>query len=112
MEALALSPVLLLGIFFCLMLVPLARSFAVRVGLVDSRDGRRKMPGRVVAVTGGLAVFASMWLVIGLALLTPNAYQESLLDKSQQLLGLFLGNLILVLVGVADDFGYLRGRHK
>jgi UDP-GlcNAc:undecaprenyl-phosphate GlcNAc-1-phosphate transferase len=110
MEALVLSPVL--GILSCLVLVPVARVFALRVGLVDQPDGRRKMHGRIVPVTGGLAVFASMWFVIGLGLLTPNAYQDALLEKSQILLGLFLGSSFLVMVGVADDFGLIRGRHK
>jgi UDP-GlcNAc:undecaprenyl-phosphate GlcNAc-1-phosphate transferase len=101
-----------LSLLACLLLIPAARRFALKVGLVDRPDGRRKIHNEAVPVTGGLAVFASLWLAIGVAMVFPHSYQEALLAKSDLLLGLFLGSLLLVVIGVADDFNLLRGRHK
>ncbi len=110
MESLFLVP--LFAALTCLALVPVARRFALTVGLVDQPDGRRKIHVKAVPVTGGLAVFASLWLAIGLAMLLPHPYQEAIHEKAELLLGLFLGSFLLVSIGMADDFGYLRGRHK
>jgi UDP-GlcNAc:undecaprenyl-phosphate GlcNAc-1-phosphate transferase len=102
----------ILSLVACLALVPIARRFALKVGLVDRPDGRRKIHNRAVPVTGGLAVFAALWLAIGFALVVPHAYRDDLLEKANLLLGLFLGTSLLVAIGIADDFGLLRGRHK
>lgn len=110
MASLFLIP--LLSLVACLGLVPVARWFALKVGLVDRPDGRRKIHNVAVPVTGGLAVFASLWLAIGAALIFPHSYRDALVEQSSLLLGLFLGGLLLVAVGIADDFGHLRGRHK
>lgn len=110
MEALILTPSL--SLLLCLLMVPPARWLAVKVGLVDQPDGRRKIHGRTVPVTGGLAVFVSVWSAIALGFLIPNPYQEALLAQQSILFGLFLGCSMLVAIGVTDDFGYLRGRHK
>ncbi len=101
-----------LGIMLGLALVPHARTLALRVGLVDRPDGRRKMHGRVIPVSGGLAVFATTWLVLAAAVFLPHPLQESLAGAHDLLLGLFLAGALIVAVGVADDLGYLRGRHK
>jgi UDP-GlcNAc:undecaprenyl-phosphate GlcNAc-1-phosphate transferase len=110
MEALVFAPSL--SLLLCLTLIPPARWLALKIGLVDQPDNHRKIHGRTVPVTGGLAVFASIWLVIGFAFLIPNSYQDVLSQQSELLLGLFLGCLLLMAVGMADDFRLLRGRHK
>lgn len=110
MEALLFAPSL--SLFLCLALIPPARWLAAKIGLIDQPDGHRKIHGRSVPVTGGLAVFAAIWLAIGIGFVIPNAYQEYLFAQGQLLLGLFLGCSVLVILGVADDFGVLRGRHK
>lgn len=110
MEAILLAPSL--SLIVCLLLIPPVRWIARHVGLIDQPDNHRKIHGRAVPVTGGLAVYAAVWVVIGLSLLVPSPYQEALLERSRLLVGLFFGSLFLVTVGVADDFGGLRGRHK
>src|SRR3954471_2305685 len=104
MASLILIP--LLSMLACWGLVPVARWFALKVGLVDRPDGRRKIHDVAVPVTGGLAVFASLWLAIGVAMVFPHPYREALAEQSHLLFGLFLGSLLLVAVGIADDFGY------
>jgi UDP-GlcNAc:undecaprenyl-phosphate GlcNAc-1-phosphate transferase len=101
-----------LSIMLCLALIPPARTLAVRAGLVDRPDGHRKIHGRIVPVSGGLAVFATLWLVLAAAAYLPHPLQPAFLAEQQLVLGLFFASAIVVAVGVADDLGRLRGRHK
>jgi UDP-GlcNAc:undecaprenyl-phosphate GlcNAc-1-phosphate transferase len=101
-----------LSIMLCLALMPAVRALAVHVGLVDQPDGRRKMHGRAVPVTGGLAVFVSLWIVLAAAVYLPHPLQASVQREQRLLLGLFVASAIVVAIGVADDLGRLRGRHK
>src|SRR4051794_164618 len=110
MASLFLIP--LLSLVACLCLVPVARWFALKVGLVDRPDGRRKIHDQAVPVTGGLAVFTSVWLAIAVAMVLPHPYRDAMQDEANFLLGLFLGSSLLVAIGIADDFGCLRGWHK
>lgn len=110
MEVLFLIP--LASLLVCLAIIPASRRFALKVGLVDQPDGRRKIHGRPVPVTGGLAVFVALWSVIGLGYLAPHAYQQEMIEHGRLLLGLFFATSLLVLLGIADAFGKLRGRHK
>src|SRR4051812_10278314 len=100
------------GFILSILLILLARPLAVRCDLVDRPDGRRKIHREPIPVTGGLAVFAGVCL----SLVALGAVSQSLRDVlapfSPLLWGLFLAALVLCIVGVADDFGYLRGRHK
>jgi UDP-GlcNAc:undecaprenyl-phosphate GlcNAc-1-phosphate transferase len=96
----------------CLALTPLARVLAVRYGLVDRPDGRRKIHARPIPVSGGLAVLAATAATLGGAALVPGGLQEHLADQGHWLLGLLLGAVTICAVGVADDCGRLRARHK
>ena len=53
------------GLGTSLLLMPLARLLARRWGLVDRPDGRRKLHGQAVPVSGGLAVLAATVGVLG-----------------------------------------------
>jgi UDP-GlcNAc:undecaprenyl-phosphate GlcNAc-1-phosphate transferase len=92
-------------------LIPLARLIACRVGLVDRPDGRRKMHARATPVAGGIALFAAANLVLTALLCLPGVADLFLLCASE-MRGLLLGSVLICVVGVADDFRGLRGRHK
>ncbi len=96
----------------CLVLVPAVRVLAERFGLVDRPDGRRKIHARAVPLAGGLAILAATTLTLAGALLVPHEHQDALRAQAPFLLGLFLAVAIICAVGVADDLGRLRGRHK
>jgi UDP-GlcNAc:undecaprenyl-phosphate GlcNAc-1-phosphate transferase len=102
----------LLSFVLCLLLTPLARRVALRVGLVDRPDGHRKLHKRVVPVIGGPPILLAVTLASA-ALLGWSGWlgPQARLDASK-LLGLLGANVFLCLVGIADDFGRLRGRHK
>jgi UDP-GlcNAc:undecaprenyl-phosphate GlcNAc-1-phosphate transferase len=108
-----LLPLLLLfalSFLACLLLIPLARAGARRCGLVDLPDGRRKLHGRVIPLSGGLAILVASGAVLTLAAVAPGPLRPALAAKG--LLGLLLGAVTICAVGVADDFHCLRGRHK
>jgi UDP-GlcNAc:undecaprenyl-phosphate GlcNAc-1-phosphate transferase len=108
-----------LGITFALsfglgiVLTPLARALARRAGLVDRPDGRRKIHQGPVPLAGGIAVFvAASAAVAALWLFASGAHAEQLVARQSSLVGLWLAACFICLVGVADDAGKLRGRHK
>jgi UDP-GlcNAc:undecaprenyl-phosphate GlcNAc-1-phosphate transferase len=92
--------------------VPLARWLALRVGLVDRPDGRRKLHRRVIPVAGGVAILASGSLVLAVALALSPDFAAAFAPDSSELVGLSLGAVAICLVGVLDDRIGLRGRYK
>jgi len=102
-----------LGVAFMLslLLTPLFRDLAARIGLVDSPDGRRKHQKIPIPKAGGLAVFVATTL----AIVSLSAFGYSLpyvLTVEPKLASLFGAACIIVVVGLLDDLYSLRGRHK
>ena len=95
-----------------LVVTPWARRWALRLGLVDAPDGRRKVHVGSIPVAGGLALLAVTSLALSGALVLPHALQEQFQTQSRFLAGLFLSGLTICLVGVVDDICGLRARHK
>lgn len=95
-------------------LVPLVRLLAVRFGLVDKPDAERKLHSRPIALAGGVAVFASMW--VGLTLTSAWATGETFEFAgdlvSKPWLVLLGASLAILVVGLIDDKWNLRGRQK
>jgi UDP-GlcNAc:undecaprenyl-phosphate/decaprenyl-phosphate GlcNAc-1-phosphate transferase len=96
----------------CLVLTPLVRGFALKWGLVDCPDGRRKLHGGPIPLAGGLAILLSMLATLALLVLTPNPLRTHFLGQAPSLLGLLAAALLICALGVTDDLGRLRGRHK
>ena len=96
---------LVLGFFLAFMLAlvgtPMAREAALRFGVVDAPDGRLKSQRGPVAYLGGLAVFVSFLLSLGMT------YQFD-----HELLAMLLASTIVATIGLIDDFGVLTPRAK
>jgi UDP-GlcNAc:undecaprenyl-phosphate/decaprenyl-phosphate GlcNAc-1-phosphate transferase len=95
-----------------LLFTPLVRYLAPRWRLVDCPDGHRKLHGRAMPVAGGLAVLLATTITVTLLLyFAPISW---IVDHPQPrlLLSLLLASVAICLVGVVDDYGYLRGRQK
>jgi UDP-GlcNAc:undecaprenyl-phosphate GlcNAc-1-phosphate transferase len=101
-----------ISLLLCLLLVPLARALAPRLGLVDRPDGHRKIHKKTTPVSGGLAVLSSTVAAVAALLFVPNELQEKLAEHGIELLGLLVAGVAICVLGVADDYGRLRGRHK
>jgi UDP-GlcNAc:undecaprenyl-phosphate GlcNAc-1-phosphate transferase len=99
----------------CLILTPLVRALAARYGLVDCPDGRRKTHSQPTPVAGGLAILIAGTLAVAAALIVPGDLHDKLWAPAQTLwwlAGLLLAVLVISGLGLVDDCGYLRGRHK
>jgi UDP-GlcNAc:undecaprenyl-phosphate GlcNAc-1-phosphate transferase len=103
---------LVLSFVLCLLLIPQVRALACRVGLVDRPDGRRKLHRCPIPVAGGPAIFAAVTLALVAALPPAGAVDDLAPRFPPHLISLFFAALVICAVGVADDFGRLRGRHK
>ncbi len=92
-------------------LTPLVRLSAIRFGIVDCPDGRRKLHGRIVARAGGTAVLFSVLLVCGLAIFQLDVVSLSV-DHYLPYVALLTAMVGIWLLGLADDIWTLRGRQK
>jgi UDP-GlcNAc:undecaprenyl-phosphate/decaprenyl-phosphate GlcNAc-1-phosphate transferase len=102
----------LISFLASLALTPLFRALAVRWGLVDRPDGHRKLHSQPIAVSGGVPILLAV--IIGVAVgayVWPMAINPGG-TQMWMLLGLLLGSCLICVVGIADDCGRLRGRHK
>jgi UDP-GlcNAc:undecaprenyl-phosphate GlcNAc-1-phosphate transferase len=91
-----------LSFVFALCWTPLMRKAAIQLGIVDKPDGKLKKHEDTIAYLGGIAVFASFLLTVGV-----------LTDfKDGETLGLLLSGCIALLVGLIDDFGVLTPSQK
>ena len=98
---------LVLGIVFSFVLstalVPLAIRLGLRFSLLDL-PGKHKRHKTPTPILGGVALFFTIWITVGLALLIfPNTYQE----LSPSIFFIFAGALVILLVGLADDLSPL-----
>ena len=95
------------------MLVPVVRFLALRYGLVDKPDGRRKVHGRPVPLGGGLAILASSRRRGRRRAGGPRSGAgRAGRDGGPRSSGLSLAAVLICAVGVADDCRVLRGRYK
>jgi UDP-GlcNAc:undecaprenyl-phosphate/decaprenyl-phosphate GlcNAc-1-phosphate transferase len=101
------------GLGLSLVLTPIARRIASRCGLVDHPDGRRKLHAGPVPLAGGLPLLAAtVGAVALLSVVDPGTIGAVFAAESTRLLGLLLAALVICFVGLVDDLGRLRGRHK
>src|SRR6516164_3566181 len=90
-----------LSAVFALYWTPVMRKAALQLGIVDKPDGALKKHEHSTPYLGGLAVFISFLLTVGV-----------LTNFEQETLGLLLSGSIVVLVGLIDDFGALTPLQK
>src|SRR5262249_25748264 len=91
---------------------PLVRRLAPRYGLVDYPHGQRKLHGHPTPVGGGFAILFAVVLPVARLLLVPNEWRDYVATQYPELAGLPGARIMISIVGVLDDFGRLRGRHK
>lgn len=108
---------LIAGIGACglsLIATPFVRSVALHLGFVDKPDGRRKTHKAAVALGGGAAVLLAMAGALGLVFFYGALADVALLKSGNAfpLLCLAIGAIVIVSLGLLDDFVGLRGRQK
>ncbi len=108
----ALFLIALAAFAISLAVTPLARAVALRLGMVDQPDARRKMHGREVPMAGGLALFVAVAAVVAAVTLVPGWLGEELRSSIGYLIGLGCAAVVICALGIADDSRGIRGRHK
>ena len=95
-----------------LLIVPLAKKWGRRFGLVDAPDQKRKLHSSSIPLIGGIAVFVTVLLTLAIVSLIGEqaAFLSFVGDK--KLIGLFLASLLILAIGVIDDRFAIRGRQK
>src|SRR5215475_14240924 len=91
----------ILSVIFSLYWTPVIRKAALQLGIVDRPDGLLKNHEDAVPYLGGIAVFMSFLLTVGI-----------LTDFGQETLGLLLSGSIALMVGLIDDFGAMNPVQK
>ncbi|MEP3477712.1 MAG: MraY family glycosyltransferase [Fuerstiella sp.] len=91
---------------------PLFGRLALRLGVVDAPDGRRKLHGRNVPLTGGPTILITSAIAVAITLwIYPSLLAGSNYDK--RFLGfLFAAGSVIVGIGLIDDRFGMRGRQK
>ena len=101
-----------LGLTLNLVCIPIARSLALKIGLVDKADGRRKLQSDAIPVAGGPAVLFATAGAVGVGLLIAGHFGVSPDFRPEVLIGLLSAAIIICGVGVIDDYVGMRGRYK
>jgi len=76
--------------------VPIARTAALKYGIVDAPDGRLKHQREPVPYFGGLAIYLAFLMSLAFTF-----------EFRHDVLGIILGGTIVVMLGLIDDFGVL-----
>lgn len=100
------------GLATCLILTPVVRALALGFGLVDRPDNHRKIHGKTIPLGGGIALLIAVAVGVAAFLVVRALSGLETLLTPPPLLGLLLGGILVCVVGIVDDYGYLRGRHK
>jgi UDP-GlcNAc:undecaprenyl-phosphate GlcNAc-1-phosphate transferase len=90
----------ILAFLISLMVTPVIRKIAFRVGAIDRPDAR-KVHSRVMPHMGGLAVYIAFTLTV--IVMAP---------LSKPIIGLLTGGTLIMLLGLADDFFDISPRFK
>lgn len=92
-----------LSLIISAMLLPIAIKVGESYGLVDL-PGQHKRHKRPVPVLGGVVLFVAVWITVGISLV---AFPSLLGSISDSIFYVFLGALIILLVGLSDDLSPL-----
>ncbi|MFM7931068.1 MAG: MraY family glycosyltransferase, partial [Pirellula sp.] len=93
-------------------MTPFVRHYALRVGLVDYPDRRRKLHLQPVARCGGVVLLATLMLSVFLAFLIFPGQSIHLVQQSSQAISLGVGALAITVLGLIDDKYGMLGRQN
>jgi len=107
-------PIVALSVAFLFALVatPIARRFALAIGLMDHPDTHRKLHREPIALCGGIAILFSLLGTLVVCLMAYPAFVSIFMGHMYEAMSLALGAVAIVLLGVLDDRFGLRGRQK
>ena len=102
----------LIGLGLSIALTPFVRHYALRFGLVDYPDKRRKLHAQPVARCGGVVLLLTLMISVLLAFLIFPGQSIHLVQQSSQAISLGIGALAITTLGLVDDRFGMLGRQK
>ncbi len=93
-------------------ITPIYRSLAIRIGMVDRPDRTRKLHSNEVAIAGGIAVFLALFLTGIGAIVCIRPLRNAIIVNPAPVVGLAVSALAIVILGLLDDKFTIRGRQK
>ena len=103
---------LAIAFLFAIVATPVARSFAIRIGMVDHPDSYRKLHREPIALCGGTAILFSLFATVAIFLVATQEYGSIFKESMYAAISLGVGAVAIVILGMLDDRFSLRGRQK
>lgn len=100
----------LVALVLSLIFSGIVKRIMLKMRIVDIPDGTRKLHRGPVALGGGVALFLSFWLVVGYIVFFTNLLGKNL--NPLDLVGVFFGSLLLLIVGLWDDKKNISARWR
>jgi len=104
--------VFFIAFFVCIFVTPLMRMLAVRNGIVDLPDLKRKNHIEPVAYLGGVAIFIGWLAAIAGAFIVAPHESSLMLHRGSPLVSIMLGAGAITLTGFFDDVYHISPRVK
>ena len=101
-----------LAFLLCLLLTPLCRNFAIRLGLVDQPDGVRKMHRQPIPRIGGIPIVLSYAIALGIMLLCAPSWARLSVQHRALIVELLPAASVIFFTGLIDDLLTLRPWQK
>ncbi|MFA6426991.1 MAG: MraY family glycosyltransferase [Candidatus Magasanikbacteria bacterium] len=100
-----------ISFLLCLILTGIVAILMRKLDVIDrAKKDERKIHKNSVPLGGGLAIFVSFFVVIAFILSTGRYFEIDVVPRN--ILGLFVGGLILMIGGLLDDKYVLRPRYQ
>ncbi len=93
-------------------LTPLVRTVAQRLGMLDHALSSRKIHGRPVPRLGGIAIVAGFYVPLVALFVFRSEVGRIFLAEKNQAVGLFVGGILIALLGVYDDLWGAGAKRK
>jgi UDP-GlcNAc:undecaprenyl-phosphate GlcNAc-1-phosphate transferase len=93
-------------------LAPIIQRIATRIGFADKPDAHHKRHSQPVALGGGILIFISVLISLA-SIAAISSVARMLFSRDAEIVrGFLLASLILIVVGIIDDWRGMRGRNK
>lgn len=94
-----------------IVITPLVHIVMRRFGIIDRpKTEQRKIHKKPIPLGGGWVIFISFFISLGIAVTSTHIFGYDIAKK--QLVGLFIGSLILMIGGMLDDKFNLKAKHQ
>jgi len=100
----------LLAIILSVILTFLVSKVALHFNIVDKPGANRHLHKRTVPLLGGIAIFISFWVISFVLYFFTEFLKEDV--TGNQLLFLFLGSLIIIILGLFDDIYKVKALNR